>query len=62
LNPSVVILKCADRYCWGGAHAVKLATIPGVIDTSLPIHPGGSFKADMPNSVVPIAYFIPEGE
>ncbi|KIM31769.1 hypothetical protein M408DRAFT_20989 [Serendipita vermifera MAFF 305830] len=49
-----------NGYCWGGGYAVRLATMPGVIDLALPAHPAGSYGYAMPNVVVPITYFISE--
>lgn len=40
----------------------RISTMPGVVDTAIPIHPGGSFKWAMTKAVVPVAYLIPEGE
>ncbi|KIM31770.1 hypothetical protein M408DRAFT_327205 [Serendipita vermifera MAFF 305830] len=49
-----------NGYCWGGGYAVRLATMPGVIDLALPAHPSAMYGDAMPKVVVPITYFIAE--
>lgn len=40
----------------------RLTAMPGVADTAISVHPGLSFEWTIPKAVVPIAYFIAEGE